>query len=257
MLIAFKNTSITKPIILKQLRAHLKADAVVKGRYWKDGKGCAVGCTIHSSNHAEYEGRFGIPQMLAYLEDCIFEGLPNGHAQKWPIRFIDAVKPGTDLSRVAWKFLHWLLTDKEVNPGINHPLVRGAIKECADLLLLLTKGQPINAGAARSAEGAAWSAACAAWSARGVARSAAWIAEGAAACAAWIAEGAAWSAARGVARDVARSAACAARSAARGVARDAEGAAYIRMSNKLVTLIKAAPRAVSRQGKRHNSLKTK
>ena len=48
MLIAFKNTTVTKPVILKQLRAHAKADEIVKGLYWENGKGCAVGCTIHS-----------------------------------------------------------------------------------------------------------------------------------------------------------------------------------------------------------------
>jgi hypothetical protein len=65
MLIAFRNTAIDKPTILAQLSAHAKADEIIKGQYWKDGKGCAVGCTIHSGNHAEYERRFGVPQMLA------------------------------------------------------------------------------------------------------------------------------------------------------------------------------------------------
>ena len=49
MLIAFKNTTVTKPVILKQLRAHAKADEIVKGLYWENGKGCAVGCTVRSS----------------------------------------------------------------------------------------------------------------------------------------------------------------------------------------------------------------
>ena len=72
--------------------------------------------------------------MLARLEDCIFEGLPNGKAMAWPIRFMEAVKPGADLSRVGWQFLHWVLTDKRVNPGIDHPLVKDAVRQCADVL---------------------------------------------------------------------------------------------------------------------------
>jgi hypothetical protein len=56
-LIAFHNTTVTKPQILKQLRAHQKADDVVKGQYWQHGKGCAVGCTIHSSRP---QGRKGV-----------------------------------------------------------------------------------------------------------------------------------------------------------------------------------------------------
>ena len=77
MLIAYQGT-VSKAAILKQLRQHAKLDEIEKGHYWDSGKGCAVGCTIHSGQHVEYETRFGIPQMLARLEDCIFEGLPNG-----------------------------------------------------------------------------------------------------------------------------------------------------------------------------------
>ena len=189
-LVAFKDTAVTKPFVIKQLRDHAAADEIVKGQYWEGGKGCAVGCTIHSSNHAKYESRFGIPQMLARLEDCIFEGLPNGKAKAWPLRFMRAVEPGTDLSRVGWQFLHWLLTDVKVNPGINDPSVKDAIKQCADVLVPLTKGLPVDRSAAESAGSAAWSAANAAGS--------------------------------------------------------AESAAYVHMSNKLIVLIKAAPKARSR-----------
>src|SRR5712692_7450214 len=58
---AFVDTTWTKSAIMKQLRKHAKADKIEKGYYWEDGKGCAIGCTIHSGDHAEYEPRFGIP----------------------------------------------------------------------------------------------------------------------------------------------------------------------------------------------------
>src|SRR6201986_1912331 len=122
-LIAYHGNPKEKSAILAQLRRHAEADEIVKGQYWEDGKGCAVGCTIHGSDHALYEPKFGIPQMLARLEDTIFEGLPNSDAQQWPIAFMKAIKPGADLSLVGWKFLHWLLTDETVNPDINHILV--------------------------------------------------------------------------------------------------------------------------------------
>src|SRR5262245_12955032 len=134
-MLAYHNRQTDKDAILVQLRAHYEADEIIKGQYWEGGKGCAVGCTIHSGAHVEYEPRFGIPQALARLEDTIFEGLPNGTAKEWPIRFMSAIRPGADLSHVSWQFLHWLLTDEEVNPGINHPLVRDAIKQCADVLV--------------------------------------------------------------------------------------------------------------------------
>jgi hypothetical protein len=234
-LIAYHNQQSAKDAILAQLNLHRDADQIIKGKYWQDGKGCAVGCTIHSGNHIEYEPRFGIPVMLARFEDRIFEGLPNGKAKDWPIRFMSAIKPGQDLSLVGWKFLHWLLTDEKINPGIMHPLVKDAVAQCAEVVCNLAKGNPFDASAARSAESAAWSAS---WSAeRSGKRSAARSAESAACAArcaarsAESAESAAWSAA-GAAWSVKSAARCAARSAA-----------YEGMADALIELIEAAPMA--------------
>jgi hypothetical protein len=237
-LIAYHAKADEKAAILKQLRAHAKADELVKGITWENGKGCAVGCTLHSYNHMEYESRFGIPVMLARLEDCIFEGLPNARAKKWPIEFMSAIKPCADLGLVGWRFLHWLLTDEKVNPGINHPLVRDAVKQCADVIADLAAGKKPNRSAAESAEAAAWSAAAesarAAWSAAAAARAAAWSA--------WSARAAAESAR--AAAESARAAESAAWSAAAESARAAWSAeSYIKMASKLLELIKAAPMA--------------
>jgi hypothetical protein len=139
-LIAYHNDPAEKAAILAQLQAHRDADELVKGKYWQNGKGCAVGCTIHGSDHMLYESLFGIPVMLARLEDRIFEGLPNDRAKEWPIQFMSAIRPGADLSLVGWKFLHWLMTDGQVNPGINHPTVKAAVAKCADLIRVLADG---------------------------------------------------------------------------------------------------------------------
>ncbi|MBS4051912.1 MAG: hypothetical protein KGZ69_11995 [Methylomonas sp.] len=225
-LLAYHNDPKIKAAILAQLQAHYDADEIVKGQYWEDGKGCAVGCTIHSGDHMEYEGRFGIPVMLARLEDCIFEGLPNHKAKKWPLRFMNAIEPGAYLSRAGWKFLYWLLTDEKVNPGISHPSVSEAVKQCADVLNPLTEGRPVDRGAAKSAASAARNAA------RSAARNAESAAWSAARSAAWCAESAARSA-ESAAESAARNAAWSAASAARN-------AAYVRMADKLVELIVGA-----------------
>jgi hypothetical protein len=39
---------------LKRVRAHAAADQIIHGTYWQEGRGCAVGCTIHSDDHAAY-----------------------------------------------------------------------------------------------------------------------------------------------------------------------------------------------------------
>ena len=225
-MLAYHNEQSVKSAILAQLAMHRKADELVQGYgYWHDGKGCAVGCTLYSSDHAEYESRFGIPQMLARLEDCIFEGLPVKQARKWPERLMKAVPVGADLSRVGWKFIHWILTDETVNPGIGNPIVTKSVSEVAGLIFDLSEGLSVSAGSARSAASAARSAA---GSARSAAESAAWSAARSAESAAWSAAIAALSAARS------------AENAARSAAWSAERAAYVKMADKLIELIKAA-----------------
>ena len=98
---------------MNRVRAHREADELIHGTYWEDGKGCAVGCTIHGRNHAAYEAELGIPEVLAWLEDGIFEGLENGRAKAWPEEFLEAVQVGADLSMVWPRFAHWLLVDPE------------------------------------------------------------------------------------------------------------------------------------------------
>ena len=84
---AFHSDPALKEQILTQLQAHYDADEIIKGVYWENGKGCAVGCTIHSRHHKNYETKLGIPEVLAYLEDNIFEWLPNDGAKEWPGNF--------------------------------------------------------------------------------------------------------------------------------------------------------------------------
>ena len=102
-----------KETYLTRIRAHAAADEIIKGKYWENGKGCAVGCTVHSSDHAAYEEELGIPRILARLEDGIFESLPNDLAMTWPVRFLEAVPVGVDLSLVWPKFAVWMLNDSE------------------------------------------------------------------------------------------------------------------------------------------------
>ena len=179
-MIAYHGSQTEKDTILTQLQLHYDADEIIHGTYWENGKGCAVGCTIHSSDHAQYEPRFGIPQALAQLEDRIFEGMSNGKSKEWPLRFMRAIKPGANLEHVQWAFLHRILTDDKITPGINDPIVKDVIAHVASLLLAWSKGDRIDASAAKSAalsaesaESAARSAARSAESAASAARSAA------------------------------------------------------------------------------------
>lgn len=103
-MIAFHGDFKLKEKILKRLRDHYEADEIIKGQYWEGGKGCAVGCSVHSSDHMKYEELLGINYLIAHLEDSIFEGLPNEQAKEFPIQFIEAIPVGANLDSVFYKF---------------------------------------------------------------------------------------------------------------------------------------------------------
>ncbi len=255
-LIAYHNNPKVKATYLKRVRAHAKADEIVKGQYWKDGKGCAVGCTIHSKNHIAYETELGIPEWLARVEDTLFEGMPNARAKKWPAQFLAAIKPGVDLEKAKNPFLIFVLKstlksmkkvkfNKTKFPDVQKA-IEGSEAAVKEMIHCLTEGLDTSA-AARSAWSAE-SAARSAWSAESVARSAArsaWSAESVARSAAWSAESVARSAesAESVARSAARSAwsaksvASSARSAAWS-ARSAESASFDQYGNELLKILK-------------------
>lgn len=112
-MLAYHDDPAIKAKYLGRVAAHRKADEIVQQYgYWRDGRGCAVGCTIHGDDHDRYEAELGVPAMLAHLQDAIFEGLPVDEARDFPGAFLDAIPVGADLSRVGWRFLHWLLTEE-------------------------------------------------------------------------------------------------------------------------------------------------
>src|SRR5882724_7971251 len=94
---AFHGDPAIKAEYLARVLEHEKADEIVHGKYWEGGKGCAVGCTLHSADHMDYESKLGIPVALARLEDTLFEGQPNGQAKSFPARFLSAIKRGADV----------------------------------------------------------------------------------------------------------------------------------------------------------------
>ena len=147
-MVAFHGDLAIKDKYLARVRAHREADEIVQGYdYWADGKGCAIGCTLHSGNHAAYETELGIPRAIARLEDGIFEGLEVGLARQWPERFLAAITPGADLSRVLPQFFVWLLVDP--TDGVlcftKTDKMRAAIQAVADLYGRKLAGEVISA----------------------------------------------------------------------------------------------------------------
>ncbi len=172
-MIAFHGDPAIKAKYLARVRAHREADQVVKGQYWEDGRGCAIGCSIHGSDHRKYETQLGIPVAIAYLEDGLFENLPNDKACLFPERFLEAIPVGADLALVKNRFLHWLLTSEEIGlQRIADEPGRVAIVAVAELYRRVIDGQKV----AETEWDAAWAAARAA---RAAANAAAWAANAA------------------------------------------------------------------------------
>ena len=110
---AFHNDPSIKEEYITRLNEHYQADEIIQGKYWENGKGCAVGCTIHSYIHNKYESELGIPEDIAHLQDIIFEGLPNKLAKQFPLEFLSSINVGADLKNVKNLFMIWVLTDSK------------------------------------------------------------------------------------------------------------------------------------------------
>jgi len=119
---SFHGFETVKQLYLNRLRDHYNADEIIQFSFWNNGKGCAVGCTIHPTDqiyyklpmevYKQYEKELGIPRILALLKDSIFEGLPNEESKEWPIKFLESIKVGSDLSSVWNKFSNWIMKDE-------------------------------------------------------------------------------------------------------------------------------------------------
>jgi len=225
-----KNTEILRA----EVAAHIKADALVRGSYWKPnenavgGRGCFISCLTHSSDPTPAFERFGLPVAVLRIAENIFEALPDDEGIAFFAALPDAVgRDGKDLSRVHWGFLAAELRampqTKDTAQAVIDPVIKG--------MDLLFSGQQWP-DAAYAAADAAYAAADASRAAADASRAAAYTSRAAAYTDA--------DAARAAAAACAAAAAYAA-DAARAAA-DAAYAAYARLRQRdtLLALIAAA-----------------
>lgn len=145
---AFHGKQEIKDFYIARIRAHYEADEIIKDKCWENGKGSAVGCTLHNSNYSDYEKKLGISRDLAYLKDGIFEELPTERAEKFPLQFLQAIAVGADLSTILPKFMHWLLIDSE-NGAMSYAETTEAkayVQGVADLYKRKIDGENIHRG---------------------------------------------------------------------------------------------------------------
>jgi len=96
---AFLNSDKVKTKYIQRLEDHYKQDEIIKGTYWQYGRGCAIGCTVHSDSPSRYENELGIPEWLALLEETLFEGMSNDKAKEFPLKFLDSITGNTSITK--------------------------------------------------------------------------------------------------------------------------------------------------------------
>lgn len=94
---AYHGDETLKTHVLDQLRAHREAGRIKQASFWEWGKGCE-----------NFPALWGIPIELAYLMGSLFEyrwNVPEG----WPLRVMEAIPVGADLSHVWGRWALWML----------------------------------------------------------------------------------------------------------------------------------------------------
>lgn len=146
-MLSFHGNPTCKKRLLKTLAKHRKADAIIQGTYGRRGgkfKGCAIGCTIvysakdrqYAGFNTEFEKRYGIPAILASLEENIFENFTDEKDWKaWPQLFIESLPVGIDLSTV----LQDMCLDLLRTPRVRKSLIARINKPIYDSLVTLLK----------------------------------------------------------------------------------------------------------------------
>lgn len=170
-----------KAAFLAEIGQHEQADSLIKGQYgdFDPGfQGCAIGCAVRSlhsiqgtlsdateyADHRKVAADLGWPLWLAYLEDNIFEAVPDELSKTWPRRLAEAVPVGSVIDdTVLSKLLVWQLTAERF--GVIHatdkPEVKGRITTIAEFITADAAGTATDEQKA-AAEGAARDA----WAAR-------------------------------------------------------------------------------------------
>jgi len=150
-----KNTEILRA----EVAAHIKADALVRGAYWKPsknavgGQGCFISCLTHSDDPTPAFERFGLPVAVLRIAENIFESLPSAEGRAFFAALPDAVgRDGKDLSRVHWGFL---AAELRALPQTTDA-AQAVIDPVIDGMDLLFSGQQWTA--ARAAKAAAYAA---------------------------------------------------------------------------------------------------
>ena len=97
---AYHNDAEVKAKYVNRMQAHIAADELIRGTGWENGRGCAVGCTVHAYDHSAFPSELGIPTWVAYLIDTLHESTSNDVWPTFSLRFLEAVEPGIQFDQI-------------------------------------------------------------------------------------------------------------------------------------------------------------
>ena len=139
MMQAYLGQADLKAALITEIGKHEAADEIAKGTYGSmngQWRGCAIGCSLRSLNriqgaedinartglHERFPSELGLPLWLGFLEDSIFEQLPDDLAKMWPRRVMESIPVGAVISdRVLGQILIWVLSNNTFLPSPNTP----------------------------------------------------------------------------------------------------------------------------------------
>ncbi len=132
-----------KAEFLHRVRDHRLADEIIQGAYNYQGKWDAIGATVHSGNHIDYEKLLGIPFVIARIQDRVHEALPDPDFKFWPEAFLEAIPVGVTLKMAPYKFFAKVMYGTKYSlftSEVNHS-TETDLKVVSDYLLIRMKRQ--------------------------------------------------------------------------------------------------------------------
>ena len=160
----FKNDPALKNELLDKLKHHQELDTFIQGTWLTKEKvegngfkGCFYGCTMQSDDNPiqEFSDKYQIDLWYCCLTEKMFEKLPDGEFQSFPVKSIEILPVGFDFNKAKSAFHRGILL-KQLE-WVKDELVIKVLNQCADLFLV--PYDQIAESARSAAESAAWSAA--------------------------------------------------------------------------------------------------
>ena len=139
----FGNNKKLKQELIKKLQHHQDLDAFIQGE-WLDTisgkteddtfKGCFYGCTMQTTEDPieKFSEKYNIDLWYCYLTEKIFEGLPRGEYEKFPLQSIEILPVGVDINKIKSLFYYKVL-ESQLQFCDSDEKVTNSILNCMEL----------------------------------------------------------------------------------------------------------------------------